>query len=142
MRRRLDDGYELDDDPARVDLDVAHAFLTDSYWAEGRTRATVERLVLHAARIVGLYRDSEMVGFCRVESDEVTFAFLLDVFVLPDHRGRGLGVELVREAVELGPHADLPWHLGTRDAHGLYEGFGFGQPNVERQMLRPGVKRR
>ena len=141
MRRRLDEGYELDDDPARVDLEVAHAFLTDSYWASGRTLATVERLVRHAARVVGLYRESEMVGFCRVESDEVTFAFLLDVFVLPDHRGRGLGVELVREAVELGPHADLRWHLGTRDAHGLYERFGFGPPDLERQMRRPGARR-
>ena len=141
MRRRLDDGYELDDDPARLDLEVIHAFLTDSYWAEARTRATVERLVRHAARVVGLYREGEMVGFCRVESDEVTFAFLLDVFVLPDHRGRGLGVELVREAVELGPHADLPWHLGTRDAHGLYERFGFGPPDPDRQMRRSGARR-
>jgi hypothetical protein len=87
MRRRLDDRYELDDDPARVDVDVTHAFLTGSYWAEGRTRETVERLVSHAARVIGIYRDGKMVGFCRVESDEVTFASLLDVFVLPGHEG-------------------------------------------------------
>ncbi len=141
MRRALHGGYELDDDAARIDLDVAHAFLTDSYWAEGRTRGTVERLVAGAARVVGLYRGDEMVGFCRVETDEVTYAFLLDVFVLPDHRGRGLGVALVREAVELGPHADLSWHLGTRDAHGLYERFGFGPPDAERQMIRHGTRR-
>src|SRR5687767_2813611 len=65
MRRRLDDRYELDDDPARVDVDVTHAFLTESYWAEGRTRETVERLVSHAARVIGIYRDGKMVGFCR-----------------------------------------------------------------------------
>ena len=54
---------------------------------------------------------------------------------------QGRGVELVREAVENGPHRDLPWHLGTSDAHGLYERFGFGPPNAERQMFRPGAKR-
>lgn len=141
MRRPIDHGYELNDDPSRVDIEVAHRFLTDSYWAEGRTLETVEKLVHRAARVVGLYLDDEMVGFCRVESDDVTFAFLLDVFVLSEHRGRGLGVELVREAVELGPHADLSWHLGTSYAHGLYERFGFGPPNSDRQMVRPGRRR-
>ena len=90
MRRQLDHGYEVDDDPARIDIDVAHAYLTESYWAEGRTRETVESLVAGAARVIGIYTHDKMVGFCRVESDDVTFAFLLDVFVLPDHRGEGL----------------------------------------------------
>ena len=82
MRRELEGGYDLDDDAGRIDLDVAHAFLTDSYWATGRSRETVERLVDGASRVIGLYRDGDMVGFCRVESDEVTYAILLDVFVL------------------------------------------------------------
>lgn len=141
MRRALDNGYELDDERARVDIDVVHGFLTGAYWAEGRSRETVVSLLDRAARVVGLYREGATVGFCRVESDEVTYAFLLDVFVLPDHRGRGLGLELVREAVELGPHADLPWQLGTRDAHGLYERFGFGPPDPARQMVRRGDRR-
>lgn len=141
MVRTLPNGYELDDDRARVNVDVVHGYLTTSYWAEGRTRETVAGVVAGATRVVGVYRDGGMVGFCRVLSDEVTFAFLLDVFVLEEHRGKGLGVELVREAVELGPHADLPWHLATLDAHELYERFGFGPPNAERQMLRPGAKR-
>jgi GNAT superfamily N-acetyltransferase len=142
MKRRLDGGYELDDDRERLDVDVVHDYLCDvSYWAAGRSRGTVERLVREATRIVGLYRDEQTIGFCRVVSDEVTFAFLFDVFVLEEHRGRGLGVELVREAVELGPHADLTWHLGTSDAHGLYERFGFGPPDAERQMMRRGTKR-
>jgi GNAT superfamily N-acetyltransferase len=141
MRRPVDGDYELDDDPDRVDVDVTHAFLTASYWAEGRTRETVARLVAASSRVIGLYRGGEMVGFCRIESDEVTFAFLLDVFVLPEHRGRGLGAELVREAVDLGPHADLPWFLGTRDAHALYERFGFGPPDADRQMTRGGIRR-
>jgi GNAT superfamily N-acetyltransferase len=141
MRRSLSDGYELDDDARRVDVGVVHRYLSDeSYWAAGRARETVERLVTEASRVVGVYRDGQLVGFCRVVSDDVTFAFLFDVFVLPEHRGHGLGVELVREAVELGPHRDLSWFLGTRDAHTLYERFGFGIPD-ERWMVRPGTKR-
>ena len=142
MRRALADGYELDDDVTRVDIDVVARYLRDeSYWAAGRSPATTERLVREASRVVGLYRDGTTVGFCRIVSDDVTFAFLFDVFVLADHRGKGRGVELVREAVENGPHRDLPWHLGTSDAHGLYERFGFGPPDAERQMFRPGAKR-
>ena len=142
MRRDLADGLELDDDRARVDLDVVQRYLgQESYWAAGRTLATVERLVRDAARVIAIYDGERLVGFARVESDEVTFAFLLDVFVLPDYRGRGLGVELVREAVELGPQRDLPWHLGTRDAHDLYRRFGFGEPDAAIQMVRRGAKR-
>jgi GNAT superfamily N-acetyltransferase len=140
MRRELPGGHELDDARGRVDVDAAHAFLTHSYWADGRTRETVARLVAGAARVVGLYRGDQMVGFCRIESDETTYALLLDVFVLPEHRGNGLGVELVREAVDRGPHAGLPWFLGTRDAHGLYARFGFAAPD-DRQMYRPGATR-
>ena len=138
MRRELPDGYELDDDVARVDVDVVHRYLSEeSYWAKGRPRATVERLVHKAARVVGVYRGDEMVGFCLVSSDGTAYAFLCDVFVLEPHRGRGLGVELVREAVDHGPQRDLPWYLGTSTAHDLYRRFGFGEPNHERLMFRP-----
>ena len=141
MRRQLEHGYELDDDRSRVDLDVVHGFLTGAYWAEGRTRETVAQLDEGAARVVGLYRGADTVGFCRVESDEVTYAMLLDVFVLPEHRGHGLGIELVSEAVDLGPHADLIWELRTRDAHSLYGRFGFGPPDAGRHMVRRGTPR-
>jgi ribosomal protein S18 acetylase RimI-like enzyme len=129
MRRTLDGGFELDDDPARVDVEELHRFLsTESYWAQGRPRETVERLVREAQRIVGLYRDGRLVGFCRAVTDGVAFVYLADVYVLPEFRGRGLGVELVREMVEHGPYADRKWILHTTDAHGLYEKFGFAVP--------------
>jgi len=136
MRRELDGGYELDDDPGRTDLDAVHAFLTASYWAEGRSRETVERLVGTAQRVVGLYADGEQVGFCRAVADDASVTYLADVYVLPDHRGRGLGVELVREMVDNGPYAARRWLLHTRDAHELYRRFGFGPPG-ERLMERP-----
>ena len=101
MIRALPDGFELDDDPARVDLDEVHRFLsTEAYWALGRSRETVERLVGEAQRVVGLYQDGRQVGFCRAFTDGVSIAYLADVYVLPELRGRGLGVELVREMVE------------------------------------------
>jgi GNAT superfamily N-acetyltransferase len=136
MIRELGDGYELDDDPNRIDLDAVHAYLSRSYWAEGRPRGTVERLVRSAQRVVGLYADGRQVGFCRAVTDDASLAYLADVYVLPEHRGRGLGVELVREMIDNGPYAARRWLLHTRDAHQLYRRFGFGPPG-ERLMERP-----
>ena len=130
MRRELRDGYEIDDDPERVDVDAVHEFLANrSYWAAGRPRTVVARLVRDATRVVGLYRDREQVGFARVVSDGTVFAYLADVYVLEGHRGRGLGREILVEAIENGPHRDLRWLLGTADAHDLYAGLGFGAPS-------------
>ncbi|MEA2556218.1 MAG: hypothetical protein QOI60_1549 [Actinomycetota bacterium] len=139
--RELPNGYELDDDAGRVDVDAVWRYLSlESYWANGRSLATTERLVREAARVVGVYEPGgALVGFCRIGSDEETFAFLFDVFILAEHRRKGLGLEMVREAVERGRHARLPFYLGTRDGHGLYRKVGFDVPN-ERQMMRPGTK--
>ena len=132
MIRALPDGFELDDDPARVDLDEVHRFLsTEAYWALGRSRETVERLVGEAQRVVGLYQDGRQVGFCRAFTDGVSIAYLADVYVLPELRGRGLGVELVREMVENSGFTGVKWLLHTTDAHGLYEQFGFGPPDAK-----------
>jgi len=132
MRRELPDRFELDDDPARVDLDELHRFLsTESYWALGRSRETVERLVRESQRVVGLYRDDRLLGFCRAVSDGVSFAYLADVYVHPEARGRGLGAEIVCEMVERGPYADRKWLLHTEDAHGLYKKLGFAPPSYK-----------
>jgi GNAT superfamily N-acetyltransferase len=137
MKRVLPGGYELDDDPRRVDVDAVHGYLSEeSYWAAGRTRETVERLVREAARVVGIYHGDTQVGFARAVSDGVAVTYLADVYVLPEHRGCGLGKELVREMVERGPLADVRWLLHTRDAHDLYAQVGFG-PAGERLMERP-----
>ena len=137
MRRELADGYELDDDAGRVDIDAVHAFISgESYWAQGRPRALVERLVWEATRVVGLYKDGAQVGFSRAATDGATVVYLADVYVLAEHRGRGLGLELVREMVENGPLADKTWLLHTRDMHPLYAKLGFGPPG-DRLMERP-----
>jgi GNAT superfamily N-acetyltransferase len=126
MRRALADGLELDDDPARVDLDAVHAFISgESYWGRGRSRELVQRAVEGSQRVVGLYRDGEQVGFARAVSDRATVAYLADVYVLAPFRGRGLGIELVREIVEAGPLREMHWLLHTADAEKLYARLGF-----------------
>ena len=138
MREEIDGGYELDDDPARVDRDVLWAFLsTEAYWARWRDRRDVEAQLGAAWRVVGAYdRDGAMVGFARAVSDGITVAYLADVFIVPAARGSGLGVALVRAMVDAGPGAHLRWMLHTRDAHGLYERFGF-RPSDETYLERP-----
>ncbi len=138
MRRSLGDGYELDDDAARVDRDAVHAYLSRSYWAEGRSREVQDELVDGAARVVGLYHEGALVGFSRTLSDGHVQSYLADVYVLEEHRGRGLGVELVRFSVDEGPFAQTKWYLHTLDAHGLYRKFGFAEPGeraLERGLL-------
>src|ERR671939_926656 len=132
MRRNLANGFELDDDPGRIDVDAVHDFLSKhAYWAKGRSRETVERTVREANRVVGLYADGRQIGFARAFTDGVAAVYLADVYVLPEHRGRGLGVELVREMVERGPLADRKWLLHTEDAHELYRKVGFDAPNYK-----------
>lgn len=136
-RRSIGDGLEVDDDRERVDVDAVHRFLSEeAYWVPGRSRATIERLVRESHRVVGAYDGDALVGFCRVVSDGTSVAWLGDVFVVTSHRGRGVGVELVREAVEHPSVRDLQWYLGTRDAHELYRRFGFHEPDDGRTMVR------
>jgi GNAT superfamily N-acetyltransferase len=140
VRRDLGDGYELDDDPARIDRDSVHAYLGGvSYWAKGRPRERQDDLIDASARVVGLYCDGAQVGFARaVDCDAAGFVYLADVYVLEDHRGHGLGLELVREIVENGPLAGRRWVLHTRDMHALYAKLGFGAN--ERLMERAATK--
>lgn len=141
------DGFTVSTDPARVDLDVVHGFLTSCYWSEGISRATVARQIAHSLPF-GVYEGSRQVGFTRVVSDFTAIAYVGDVFVLEAWRGRGLSRFLMECMVA---HPELQglrrWILLTRDAHGLYEKFGFTPiRNPDRWMQRwdpdAAVKRR
>ena len=137
MRRELGDGFELDDDRDRVDIAAVHRYLAEeSYWAKGREFADVELVVREAARVVGLYHDGSQIGFCRAARCAPGLFYLADVYVLDGYRGRGLGVELVREMIDEGPLAGRKWLLHTEDAHDLYHRFGFTEPNYK-LMERP-----
>ena len=131
-RRDLGDGFELDDDKARVDLREVHRFLCDeSYWADGRPFDVQERLVRGASRVVGLYQGDRQIGFCRAFSDGVSFAYLADVYILSEFRGRGFGDALVREMIDNGPFATNRWLLHTTNMHALYRKFGFSEPDYK-----------
>lgn len=124
--------YELDDDARRIDVEVVWEFMsTEAYWERWRTRAEVERQLRTAWRVVGAYESGtgRMVGFARAFSDGLSTAYLADVFVTAVARGQGLGVRLVGEMIERGPGANMRWMLHTKDAHGLYERFGFRPPD-------------
>ena len=138
MKHDLGEGYELDDDRDRIDLAAVHAYIAnESYWAPGRPLEAQAAMNEASARLVGLYKDGRQVGFARTALVAgMRVAYLYDVYVLEEHRGRGLGEALVRETVDRGPYASYRWLLDTADARGLYAKFGFRRP-VERLMERP-----
>jgi GNAT superfamily N-acetyltransferase len=120
--------FLISTDPARLDLDVIHGFLTNCYWAKGIPRELVARSIEHSL-CFGVYDGSgAQVGFAKVISDFATYAYVADVFVLESHRGRGLGKALMQCVVQ---HPSLQglrrWSLSTRDAHALYAQVGFTQ---------------
>lgn len=120
--------YVASDDPTRLQLDVIFDFLSNrSYWAKERDRESVERSIRYSTFCIGVYDGTgRQVGFARVITDTVVFGWVCDVFVIEEHRGRGLG----KWIVELIVNHPLVRHvkrlaLRTADAHGLYEKFGF-----------------
>jgi GNAT superfamily N-acetyltransferase len=117
--------YLISTDRARIDLDVVHTFLTNCYWCKGIPKDVVARSIRHSL-CFGIYEDRTQIGFARVISDLATFAYIGDVFVLEPHRGRGLSTWLMECIVQHPLLQNLRrWVLLTRDAHGLYEKFGF-----------------
>jgi GNAT superfamily N-acetyltransferase len=121
----LRDGFEISTDPAKLDIGVVHSFLTNCYWAKGIPLATVQRSIEHSL-CFGIYKDSKQVGFARVITDHATYAYLADVFIVEEHRGKGLSRWLMECIVG---HPELQglrrWALVTQDAHDLYKKFGF-----------------
>lgn len=117
--------YEISTDKRRLDVTAVHAFLTNSYWSAGIPIGTVTTAVRNSV-CIGAYADRQQVGFARMVTDRATFAYLADVYVLEDHRGKGLSQRLVEGLMS---HPELQglrrMMLATRDAHGLYEKFGF-----------------
>jgi GNAT superfamily N-acetyltransferase len=139
IRRTLPGGFELDDDPARIELDAVHAFISQqSYWGRGRSREMTADAIAGSARVLGLYHEGQQVGFARAISDRATLAYLADVYVLPAYRGRGLGLELIREMVDGEPRWNVRWLLHTADAQRLYGKLGFtADPPEYGAMERP-----
>lgn len=125
--RREKGDYWISTDPALVDVDMVFDYLAnESYWARNITLEKVQRFVRHSL-CFSIYSDqNKQVGFARVITDFTTFAYLADVFVLPAYQGVGLGIWLISTIMSHPELLDLrKWTLNTRDAHRLYEKFGF-----------------
>ena len=117
-------GYKLTDDVNRVDVKTVHRLLSDTYWAGSRTIKQV-RDSLKFSLCFSVFKDKKQVGFGRVVTDHVLFAWIADIIIAPAHRGKGLGKFMMSVITE---HHRMPQHLQllrTRDAHTLYEKFGF-----------------
>ena len=133
--------FTIDTDNERVDVDAVQAFLeNDSYWAQTRTRDQTETAIANSI-CFGLYCGERQIGFARVVSDRATFAYIGDVYVLDEFRGQGLSKWLMETIIA---HPELQglrrWVLATRDAHGLYEKYGFRElVHPERWMERPAL---
>jgi GNAT superfamily N-acetyltransferase len=122
-----------------MDVDLIHSWLTSAYWCEGINRSNVERGMRNSSLLIGTFaKDGLQVGFARIISDRMRFAYVLDVFVAPEHRGQGIARQMSQFAFEEPDHRGIrQWLLATKDAHGVYERCGFNPlPNVDRWMSR------
>jgi GNAT superfamily N-acetyltransferase len=131
--------FSVSTDPQRLDLDLICRFLSeDSYWARGRSPERIRRAIANSIPFGAYAADGRQAGFARVVTDRATFAWLADVFVLPEHRGEALGKRLVETALAHPELAEVGrWMLATADAHGLYRRFGFAElPEDHRFMAR------
>ncbi len=131
--------FVISTEMARLDIEMIHRFLSyDSYWAQGRTLEQT-RTAIENSICFGVYLEERQVGFARVVTDRATFAYIGDVFILDEFRGRGLSKTLMRTMLQ---HPELQglrrWVLATKDAHELYEQFGFSELRFpERWMELP-----
>ena len=125
FERHRKDGFVISTDPALIDTAAVHEYLARSYWANGIPLSVVRKSI-QSSLCFGLYEGKRQVGFARAVTDRATFAYLCDVYVLEEYRGRGLGVWLIEGVVS---HPELSslrrFMLATKDAHGLYRRFEF-----------------
>jgi len=130
-------------DKSRLDINKIHHFLsTESSWAQGIPLDTVQRSIAHSV-CIGAYIDNQQVGFCRIITDQATFANLVDVVVWPEYRGQGIAAKLMTAVLQHPSVANVRrFTLATSDAHGLYAKFGFAalnKPDTFMQIYRPDV---
>ena len=124
-------------DKSRLNVQAIHVYLTESYWAPGRTIETIRKSIEHSL-CFGVYLDQEQVGFARVVSDQTIFAYIMDVFIFDQHQGKGYGKRLMQAIMTYEDLVDVEnWFLRTMDAQGLYAQFGFTELEFpERTMAK------
>lgn len=116
---------ELSTDKNRLDLNFIHGFISNSYWAKGRTIETMQVCIDNSLN-VGVYLLNKQIGYARLVTDYGQFAYIMDVFIDENHRGKGYSVALMKYIIECEALKNIKiWRLATTDAHGLYKKFGF-----------------
>ncbi|MBN9387150.1 MAG: GNAT family N-acetyltransferase [Chloroflexi bacterium] len=134
------DNFLVSTDPARLDLDAIHAYLTRAYWATGRTKEVITQAVENSLNF-GLYDGDKQIGLARVVTDYVLYAYLCDVYVLEEYRGQGLGKWMLGCMMSYPGMRELRlFTLRTRDAHGLYRQLGFtdlAAPDRNMELFNP-----
>ena len=117
--------FVITDDKSKLDIELIHAFLTNSYWAKGRSLEKVELSIMNSD-CYGIYMGENQIGFARIVTDLVTIAYLLDVFILEEHRGKGYSKKLLAAIFENPKYRTVQkWRLASKDAQSLYAKFGF-----------------
>jgi len=128
----------ISSDPSKLQVEVIHQFITNSYWGKGRTKAQVQTTIDNCL-CFGVYLNKQQIGFGRVVTDYAVFAYLMDVFILPEYRGNGYSKQLMEAIVNAKEIKDCKtWMLKTSDAHGLYKQFGFTElknPDIVMERL-------
>lgn len=115
----------ISSEPSHLDVELIHRFLNETYWASGRSRDQVQRTI-DRCRCYGVFRNGQQIAFARVLSDFVTFAYVMDVFVLPEFRRQKIATRLMLHVLDDDELRDVTvWQLKTRDAHELYRNVGF-----------------
>lgn len=132
---------EISSDKSKMDIPFIHTFLKETYWAKGRTIEEVS-ITIENSFCLGIYLNNEQIGFCRVVTDYVVFAYLMDVFILEKHRGKGYSSLLMDALMNNEQLKNISiWRLATSDAHFLYQKFGFNQlENPEKLMEKIIIK--
>jgi len=126
--------YAVSDEKSKLDINFIHSFIRNSYWGKGRSLEDVTETIENSD-CFGIYDNNEQIGFARVVSDHVIFAYLFDVFIIEEYRGRGLSKILLNAVFESPKYKKVrKWYLATRDAHELYKKFGF-QPLAKAERL-------
>jgi GNAT superfamily N-acetyltransferase len=129
------DDLIFSDDKSKLDTGLIYKFLTNSYWAKGRTIEEVKKSIEHSI-CFGVYKDDKQIGFARIVTDYTIFAYLMDVFILEEYRGKGISKLLLNKIFKDDRFKGVKkWMLSTKDAHSLYAGFGFEEiKNADRLM--------
>jgi N-acetylglutamate synthase-like GNAT family acetyltransferase len=136
------DDLIISDDKNKLDVELIHKFLTTSYWAEGRTIEEVKKSIEHSI-CFGVYKDGKQIGFARVVSDLTIIAYLMDVFIVEEYRGKGFSKLLLKKNFnDVGFKGVKKWILTTKDAHSLYASFGFEKLKNPDRLMEKAVLRK